>query len=584
VAGAVLTLRGERSEPVAILCDESAPLLAAILGALKAGKFYVPLDPSYPLARLRYMLEDSQAGLILTSAGSRILAAQLAGQACPLLDVDDLDSGLHDENVGLLLSPDALAYVIYTSGSTAQPKGVLQTHRNVLHKIMISTNDYHLCAEDRRAQLSSPSSSSAVWAIFGALLNGGSLHPFDVRDEGIGNMAKWLIQEGITLFVSVPTLFRHFVSTLTGEERFPQLRLLNLGGEAISRRDVELYKEHLSRDCILATTLAATEAGTYRRYFVDHDTPIAWSHVPAGYPVQDKTVLLLDDQGHEVGGDQIGEIVVQSRYISPGYWRRPELNQGRFLPDPGGGHALMHRTGDLGRMLPDGCLVYMGRMDSRVKVRGHRVEIAEIEHALQGLDNIEEAVVIQREDEPGDPRLVAYVVPTRQPPPPVGTLRRTLAGLVPEHMVPSAFVMLDALPLTPAGKIDRRELPAPDRARRNLEGPVVGPRTPVERELVEIWRAVLGLEQVGIHDGFLELGGDSLQATQIISRVINTFRVTLSVKSLIESPTVAEMALVLVQDQATKAAQEDIERMLAELDALSDDEARTRPAPRPSAT
>ncbi len=574
VAQAVLVQRGEGEEPIALLFNHGAPFIAAILGVLKAGKFYVPLDPSYPRARLSFVLEDSQTALILTSNKDLTLAGQLAQSERQLINTDELDSGISDENIGSSIAPDALAYIIYTSGSTGQPKGVLQNHRNVLHKIMMSTNDYHLCPDDRRTLLYSPTSSGSVWEIFGAMLNGGSLHPFDVGEEGIANLGKWLIREEITYYGSVPTLFRHMVSTFTGEERFPRLRLVNLGGDLVSQRDVKLYKEHFSEDCMLVTTLAATETGTFRRYFIDKETEITDSFVPAGYPVEDKDVLLLDEQGQRVDVNQVGEIVVRGRYMSPGYWRRPELTRARFLPDPEGGDTSLYHTGDLGRMLPDGCLVYMGREDSQVKVRGNRVEIAEIEMALLGLDRIKEAVVIQREDEPGDQCLVAYMVPTSQPAPPISALRRALTQALPGYMVPSAFVMLDALPLTPAGKVDRRVLPKPDRARPELESPFCAPRTPVEKELAEIWSGVLALAQVGIHDNFLDLGGHSLLATQLISRVVRTFQVELPVRDLFESPTVAEMAAVITQNLANRAGQEDIEGMLAGLEALADQESK----------
>ena len=450
----------------------------------------------------------------------------------------------------------------------------MQSHRNVLHKIMISTNDYHLCPEDRRTLLYSPSSSGSVWEIFSSMLNGASLYPFDMREEGIANMASWLRRQDITIYSSVPTLFRQVVSTLTGAERFPRVRMVNLGGEAISKGDVELYKAHFSPHCIMVTTLAATETGTFRRYFVDQDTEIAGSFVPAGYPVDDKDVLLLDDQGQEVGVNQIGEIVVRGRYMAPGYWRRPELTHSKFLPDPAGGGAVIYHTGDLGRLLPDGCLEFMGRADSQVKVRGHRVEIAEIELALLGLDNIKEAVVIQRVDATGEPCLVAYLVPVRRPAPTVSALRRALADVLPGHMLPAAFVILETLPLTPAGKVDRRALPEPDRARPELANPFVAPRLSVEKHLAEIWAEVIGLDQVGIHDNFLDLGGHSLQATQIISRVIHTLQVELPVQALFDAPTVAEMALLITQHQAQTRREEDIERMLTEVEALSDESAK----------
>jgi non-ribosomal peptide synthetase component F len=288
----------------------------------------------------------------LTSNKDLTLAHQLVQPGCPLLNLEALPSSTGHANPGLAIAPEALAYIIYTSGSTSQPKGVMQSHRNVLHKIMISTNDYHLCPEDRRTLLYSPSSSGSVWEIFSMMLNGGSLHVFDMRADGIASMASWLMHEDITIYSSVPTLFRQVVSPLTGAERFPRLRMVNLGGEAISRKDVKLYKAHFAPDCIMVTTLAATETGTFRRYFVDQDTEITGAFVPAGYPVDDKDVLLLDDQGQEVGVNQSGEIVVWGRYMAVGYWRRPELTQSKFLPAPEGGDTCIYHTGDLGVCSP----------------------------------------------------------------------------------------------------------------------------------------------------------------------------------------------------------------------------------------
>ena len=576
VARAVLALRGDGREPIALLFDHGVPFIAAILGTLKAGKIYVPLDPAYPGARLRYMLEDSQAPVILTGSAHLALARRLAPAECQLTNVDELDSSVSDEDPGLSIPPDALAYIIYTSGSTGQPKGVVQPHRNVLHKIMMSTNDYHLCPEDRRTLLYSPSSSGSVWEIFSTLLNGGSAHAFDVREERIGDLVKWLIREEITIYSSVPTLFRHLASTLTGKERFPRVRLVNLGGDAVTQKDVELYRRHFPDDCVLVTTLAATETGTFRRYFVDKDTQLTGSQVPAGYPVQDKEVLLLDEHGKPAGPNQVGEIVVRGRFLSSGYWRRPEATRAKFVQDPEDGAMCRYSTGDLGRMLPDGCLVHMGRTDSQVKVRGHRVELAEIDMALLDVRGVKDAVVIQREDERGELRLVAYLVPAGDRAPTVSALRSALARTLPDHMVPSTFVTLDALPLTPAGKVDRRALPAPARVRPELNDPFVGPRTPLERVVAEIWADLLALDRVGIHDNFLDLGGHSLLATQIISRVISTVQVELPVRALFDSPTVAEMVLVILQNQAKRVEPGSLERMLAELEALSDKEAEAR--------
>jgi len=277
-----------------------------------------------------------------------------------------------------------------------------------------------------------------------------------------------------------------------------------------------------------------------------------------------------------VGSGDIGEIAVKSCYLSPGYWRRPDLTELAFLPDPEGGSERIYRTGDLGRMLPDGLLQHLGRKDFQVKVRGYRVEISEIELILLDFPAVKEAVVVAREDRPGDQRLVAYLVQNQQSVPTVSGLRRFLNEKLPEYMIPSAFVLLDALPLTPNGKVNRLALPPPGNARPEMDNPFVAPGTPIEVELAKMWAEVLSLDEVGIHDNFFDLGGHSLLATQVISRVINTFKVELPIKSLFESPTVADMAVVITENMAKKVGDEELALMLAELESLSDEEARKR--------
>jgi hypothetical protein len=260
-------------------------------------------------------------------------------------------------------------------------------------------------------------------------------------------------------------------------------------------------------------------------------------------------ILLLGDDGNEVEPNQIGEIAVRSRYLCPGYWRKPDLTRAAFLSDAESGEERTYRTGDLGLMLEDGCLFHMGRKDFQVKLRGHRIEVAEIEAALLSAGNIKEALVTLRDDGPGDQRLVAYLVPAGRPAPTVALLRRALSEKLPGYMVPSAFVIMDALPLLPNGKVDRRALPIPGRARPDLVNPFVAPRTSVEEVLASIWAEVLGLDQVGVHDNFLELGGDSLLAGRVISRVISRLRVEVRLRSLLDSPTVADMAVVITRTQ-----------------------------------
>jgi acyl-coenzyme A synthetase/AMP-(fatty) acid ligase/acyl carrier protein len=467
-------------------------------------------------------------------------------------------------NPRLHISPDALACLFYTSGSTGQPKGVVDTHRNSLHFTRIQTNTFHICAHDRVTFLASQGRD-----IFQSLLNGATVYPIDITQEGLAPLAPWLLQEGVTIYYSAASVFRYFVHTLSGEEQFPALRLIVLIGEPLSKRDVELYQQHFAPHCMFVNSLGGTETLPFRYYFVDKQTQITSSVVPAGYAVADKEVLLVDEAGQAVGFNRPGEIVVKSRYLAPGYWRRPELTAMKFLPDPTGGNERLYRTGDLGVMRPDGCLIYLGRQDSQVKIRGHRIELAEIEMALLDLDTVKEAVVVAQEDVPGHQRLVGYIVPAGPATPTVSALRQALAETLPAYMIPSAFVMLDRLPLIGIGKVDRRTLPAPSGARPELDTPFATPRTPVEAALARIWAETLGLTQVGIYDQFLALGGDSLLATQIIAQIINTFRVELSLRSLFEASTIADMAMLITQRQAERVGPEAIERMLTELAAVS---------------
>ena len=275
-------------------------MIAAILGVLKAGKIYVPLDPLIPDARAGYIMDDSQAGLIVTNSKNRSLANKLARNTLPLLDLDSLDASFPDDPPSRSLSPDALAWILYTSGSTGRPKGVVQTHRNVLHFVMNYNNGLHLCAEDRLTVLSSFSVNAANHDIFTALLNGASLYPLNIKECGVGRLVDWLIRHEITIYHSVPSVFRHFLDSLIHEVKFPSVRVIRFGGESTAKRDVELYKRYFSRDCILVNRLGSTETGTLRWYFMDQSSLIEGNIVPVGYPVEDNEILVLDESGKEV--------------------------------------------------------------------------------------------------------------------------------------------------------------------------------------------------------------------------------------------------------------------------------------------
>jgi acyl carrier protein len=311
---------------------------------------------------------------------------------------------------------------------------------------------------------------------------------------------------------------------------------------------VGLFKKVFSENCVLANSMGITEAFLVRLLLVDKETQLGGSLLPVGYEVEDKDILLLNDQGNEVGVNCVGEIAVRSRYLSPGYWSRPDLTAGVFLLDPTETGKRIYRTGDLGRMTEDGCLEHLGRKDFRAKIRGFTVEVAEIERALLEHPSIREAVVVPTADQQGDNQLIGYVAVETTTPvmrglhPTASELRIFLKTKMPDYMIPSAFVLMDHLPLTPNGKIDRKALPVPDQRRPELDEFYVAPRTPVEALIAEIWAEVLNLQKVGVHDNFFDLGGHSLLAAQIISKVLKTLQVELPVRSFFEVPTVAGLA------------------------------------------
>ena len=574
IARALLDTCGERNEPVPILVEEDEGAIAAILGVLKAGKIYVPLDPSLSEQRIISILDDCQASCIITDSAQQPVARSLWGQHSKLISVDELDRRISGTDPGLAISPDKLAFILYTSGTTSVPKGVVQNHRNILHSIRAYTNDIHICPDDRLSLLFSLIFHGSVRGLFGALLNGASVHRFDPKRENLQELIAWLMAQEITIYHSTATLFRNFAPMLSGNEQFTKLRIVQLAAESVIPRDVELFKRFFPSSCIFTNRLGTTETGTYLRFQVDTNANLVGQSVPVGYPVDGMHVFLLNDAGKEVGCNEAGEIAVKSRYLSPGYWRKPNLTKANFVPDPNGGDERMYLTGDMGRMDTDGCFSHLGRKDFQVKIRGFQIDIGEVETILLNHPGIKEVAVMSLETQSGDTRLMAYCVSATKPGPNVSELRRFLQEKLPDYMIPSAFMLLDRMPLTPNGKIDRQALPAPNNVRPELDAPYFAPRTPLEEHLTEIWAEVLGLDRVGIHDNFFHLGGHSLAATRIVSQVIRNLQLELPLQSLFQLPTVAEMAAVIAEHQGKNLGREELERILTEIESISDEEAQ----------
>jgi amino acid adenylation domain-containing protein len=569
IARTILEQHGQRGEPIAIMFGHSVNAIAAIIGVLKSGNIYLPLNPSDPVPKIAAALENSQAALLMSDGRGIALLKDVRRASSSTLNIDEISPRMADQNLGLRLSGETMTYLMYTSGSTAEPKGVLQNHRNVLQKIMTESDDFRICIDDRVVLLYSLAFSASVRPIFCALLNGAGLFPFDVKEEAIRSLPKWLIEERISLHFSTPTLFRQLIAARGGEEIFSTVRVVYLGSEPVTRSDVESFKKHFGPGCVLVNTMASSETGTALKYFVGQEIEIDGDSVPVGYAARGKEVLLLNEQGAEITVGEIGEIAVKSRYLAPGYWRNSDLTRAKFLPDPEGGDKRTYLTGDLGRMRPDGCLEYLGRKDSRARIKGLWIETAQIEAALTSMQDIKQACVTLRQDEPEKPRVVAYIVPVRPLQTASTTIRRELRKKLPEHMVPSAFFCVEALPLLANGKVDRLALSALDETRRELKEQFVAPRTPLEETLAGIWTEVLNIKRVGIHDDFFGLGGDSLAAAQIVSRTEHAFQVRLSLPTFLDAPTVADLAVAVVR---RLLEQQGTNESLADIESLSDEE------------
>jgi acyl-coenzyme A synthetase/AMP-(fatty) acid ligase len=570
LARLILSRRGDSPEPVGLFLSDGAHIILAHLAVLKAGKFSMSLDPLAAPDRTRHLLNDSRTVLVITDKSNSSIADLCGDRGIGQIDIGEHACVARDDDLRVTIPNDAYTYLRYTSGSTGQAKGALKTHRHVLHAAMNATNNFHICAEERSTILT-PDASLGKYA-FEMLLNGGALYPFYVKEEGLLNLADWMKRKEITFYYSFPTAFRHFLGVVAAQDNFPNLRLIRLEGEPVYRNDVVQYQRLFGEDCLLVNSFSSTETGPVCLYFVDKQTEVTGTRLPAGYAVDGVEIALLDEAGNEVGCNQPGEVVVRSPFLSSGYWRRSELTHTKFQSEQDGEDARCYFTGDIAIRMDDGCFQLVGRKDFQVKVRSFRVDVGDVEAALMAHPEVEEVVVISRQEKSGDDTLVAYFMPRHLPAPNTTALRKFLAATLADYMIPSRFIVLEKIPLLSTGKVDRRGLPMLRCGRPDLDTLFAVPRTPAEQSLCQIWAEVLYLDQVGIHDNFFDLGGHSLSASRIISRVIEAFQMDLHFSAVFDAPTVAEMALIITADQSARASAAELEPILSVLEEMTEED------------
>ncbi|MGP4002444.1 amino acid adenylation domain-containing protein, partial [Streptomyces sp. 8N706] len=545
---------------VALSVERGLQMVVGLLGILKSGAAYVPLDPAYPAERLAYMLEDSGAGLLVTHRG---LASGLPVAGVRVVDLDaerEVIAGLPATAPVTSVSASDLAYVIYTSGSTGRPKGVAVEHRSVLHLLANCQPLYNFGADDVWTVFHSYAFDFSVWELWGALVTGGRVVVVG-HDTARSPEAMWrlLREERVTILNQTPSMFRELVeqAARSSASPLPGLRWVVFGGEALEPKHVlTWFERYASAGTRLVNMYGITETTVHVTFQeIDAGHLAAGGRLPAGRPLPGYRVFLLDERGEPVPTGVAGEIYVAGGGLARGYLHRPALTAERFPLNPfGAAGERMYRSGDVARWRADGTLEYLGRADDQVKIRGFRIELGEIETALVGHDRVRECVVVAHEGGDGHRRLVAYMVADGELP--VTELRAHLGETLPDYMVPAVFVTLERLPLTPSGKVDRRSLPEPEVRAEQLGTTYTAPRNDTEEALAAIWADVLGVAKVGIHDNFFELGGDSILSIQVISHARQA-GLQLTSKLMFVHQTVAELASVVQRADVGATADDD---------------------------
>ncbi len=556
---------GVKSEVLVGICVErSFEMVVGLLGILKAGGAYVPLDPNYPQERIAYMLEDSAVSVLLTE--QKLLTSLPSHQASVVCwDIESERINCEsEENLTTLVTPEQLSYINYTSGSTGVPKGVEVTHRGVT-RLLFGVNYANLDTEQTFVQIAPISFDASTFEIWGALLHGSRCVIFAEKIPTSKDLSYLITKNKITTLWLTSTLFNTIIDE--DPEALSGIRQLLIGGEALSVSHVRRGLNALPSTQII-NGYGPTENTTFTCCYAIPSPLDSQAHsIPIGRPIANTQTYILDQYLQPVPIGIPGELHIGGAGLARGYLNRPKLTQEKFISNPFDKEtgSRLYKTGDLARYLRDGNIEFLSRIDNQVKIRGFRIELGEIEATINTHPQIKETVVITREDIPGNKRLVAYLVTdeslnTKQ-------LREFLKEKLPEYMVPSAFVTLDTLPLTPSGKINRRALPAPDKLSIQLETKFAPPTNPIEQTLANIWVEVLGVKKVGIYDNFFDLGGHSLLAVRLVAQIEKVTHKKLPLAALFQFTTISEIAHLLEEKEAADYTKSRLSPELQKLDA-----------------
>lgn len=548
VAWEIIDLRGNEWEIISFFAGYEIEAAVITWGILKTGKAYLVLNPGFPKERLVELFTDANISCMVTSSHYQEECSRIK-QDIPSLLVLQMEglSSIREDNPIAQIPPDLIPYINFTSGTTGKPKFIKHENRGLLEQQHSKINEFGLVADDRWAQLNPLSFGGGGFSFYGAMTSGARICLFDIVEQGLQKIPEWVRTEGITVMNMPPPVFRNIFGNLHESEKFPGVRRILLGGDTMISRDIEIFQQHFDAHCILVNYLGLTEIGSVTRYFVDPSKD-AGHIIPVGYPFNGVEVSIVDENGNPLPQGKEGELVLTTRYLSSD----PRLNadsveDNRFRMDPDTGWCIV-KSGDLGRIREDGALEHLGRKDTVVKVRGLRIDTAEIEAIIFHHDSIQDAAVIGRGSDSFDElQIVAYVVPRPDSDMSVTQLYSYLTWKLPQYMIPSRFVFLSKLPLTTNGKVDKTKLPEPDWNEPALGENFVSPRNSVEWQLAKIWSELLKVKQVSINDNFFTLGGHSLLALQLMERVEKEIKVKIPMQVLAKRPTLAELASLVAE-------------------------------------
>ena len=530
---------------IGIFARDPRVIIPSMLGVMKSNNHFVILDVTFPQKTIVSMINDAEVKIILASGDYVDTIRNMVDTSVIIIDVTEVNASLNIKTPSVKYCPEDIVQIMYTSGSTGKPKGVIEDYRYLIRSALTRRAAYSIEATDRILRLTSLSNIGSHLDVFISLITGSNIYFHDVKLEGFNNLPGWIRESEITLFAGPPTTFRSFVEVLDPDETFPSIRFFGSGGEKRLPSDMVAVKRHFPNVKQVGLSFGATEVPFAATSTVDIDKAIKYRELPSGIPHPDFKVLIRDSEGNEVPQGMEGEIVVYGNSLARGYLNEPELTKARFIEDTLNPGWQYFRTGDVGRILEDGQLLHLGRMDRMVKIRGVRIELDTIEKTILDFPGITRIAAKVFADDKGMKKIAVYFIAIDNIFIPKSDLRKTLAENLPIQQLPSYLIQVENFPITPSGKIDFERLPTPQMVRPELPNELIPPSSATEIQLTKIWEDCIGVTGIGVSDDFFDIGGDSLLGAIIFESIEESFGVALSLSELLKTSTIRELAKII---------------------------------------